>query len=60
MKPQGGKVKGKITIPDVWDVIELSDHVMPMIWTCETVFGLRLRTEMPENQHSWVVLTHED
>ena len=41
-------------------VIKLSDHVMPVIWTCETVLVLCLWAKVPKNQHSWVVLTHED
>lgn len=44
----------------MWDVVELSDHVMPVVWTCETVFPLHLWTEVPEKQHRWVILTHKD
>ena len=52
--------EGKRIIPDVRDVIKLSDYVMPVILTCETIFTLYLWAKVSENQHSWVVLTHED
>jgi len=49
-----------VIVPDMRGVIKLGDHIMPVILTCETVLALRLWAEMPEYQHSWVVLTHED
>lgn len=46
--------------PDVWNVIKLSNEVVPMIRTRETMLAMYLRAEMPENQHSGVVLTRKD
>jgi len=52
--------EGKRIVPDVWDVIKLSDYIMPVIRTRETVFTQYLWAEVSKNQHSWVVLTHEN
>ena len=47
------------TPPYVREVVKLSDHVMPVIGTCESMFTLNLRAEVPKDQHSWVVLTQK-
>ena len=49
----------KKIIPYVWEVVELSNHVMPVVWTRETVFALDLWAEVSENQHCWVILAYE-
>ena len=52
--------KGKGIVPDVRGVIKLGNYIMPVILTCEAMLALGLRAKVSENQHSWVVLTHED
>lgn len=44
----------------MWGVVELSDYVVPVIWTCKTVFVVCLWAEVPKNQHSRMIMTHED
>lgn len=52
-------LEAKTIAPDVWEVVELSNHVVPVVGARKTVFTLHLWAKVSENQHCRVIRTHE-
>lgn len=46
---------GKVNVPDMWDVVELGYHTVPMVGAKETIRFLDLGTEMSEDNHGGLV-----
>jgi len=44
---------------DVMDVVELSDEVVPVVWSRESMRFVDLWTEMTEDDDCWLVWTKE-
>ena len=47
--------KGHDDLPEVWDIVELSDDGVEQFWSDESVLDLDLRRKMSENHNGWLV-----